>query len=33
MPAASPLNLVIPSEFPGRDAVGGLTPVFSETFS
>lgn len=33
MPAASPFNLVISSQFSGRDAVGGMTSVFSETFS
>lgn len=33
MPAASPFGLVIPSLFSGRDTVGGITPVFSETSS
>lgn len=33
MPAASPFNLGIPSQFSGRDGVGGMTSVFSETFS
>lgn len=29
MPEASPFNLVIPSQFSGRDAVGGMTFVSS----
>lgn len=33
MPAASPFNLGIPPPFSGRDTVGGITPVFSETSS
>lgn len=33
MPAASPFNIGISSQFSGRDAVGGMTSILSETFS